>query len=423
MPARLSPEEIMTIEVLLNKGVPGRQVARELGVTEGAVRYHKRRRESGAVDGRRDKEFAAVALEPVIAEYCERTGSSERPPNVRDLYEYLVREHGYASSYKSVLRFVRSRYGVPKLRTFRRVETPPGAQAQTDWGVFNGLCIGDGPQRLSAFVMVLGFSRMPAIVWSEREDQTAWISCHNNAFMRLGGIPAVNRIDNPKTAMSHGAGAHGTVHPVYASYARSVGFHVDPCAPRQPQQKGKTEAKVKLARHLVEPMGRSFCGIEDLQARTDESVESWSKRALCPATGETVAASFEHERGFLRPLPLLPEPFDVSVLRKVHRDCLVHFEGRQYAVPFRFAGREVEVRGCARHVQIVADGEVQKSYPRGTAERLLIDPDCYEGRSTERVQAPPPLGRLGRRLQAICEMPVERRPLDLYAALAEGAAR
>ena len=37
MPARLSPEEIMTIEVLLNKGVPGRQVARELGVLTVAV--------------------------------------------------------------------------------------------------------------------------------------------------------------------------------------------------------------------------------------------------------------------------------------------------------------------------------------------------------------------------------------------------
>ena len=56
---------------------------------------------------------------------------------------------------------------------------------------------------------------------------------------------------------------------------------------------------------------------------------------------------------------------------------------------------------------------------RGTAERVLIDPSCYEGVSTDRVLAPTPLGRMGRKLQEIYEMPVERRPLDLYAELAE----
>ena len=32
-----------------------------------------------------------------------------------------------------------------------------------------------------------------------------------------------------------------------------------------------------------------------------------------------------------------------------------------------------------------------------------------------------PLGRMGRRLQEIAALPVEQRPLDLYAALAEVA--
>ena len=41
--------------------------------------------------------------------------------------------------------------------------------------------------------------------------------------------------------------------------------------------------------------------------------------------------------------------------------------------------------------------------------------------STEEKLAPPPLGRMGRRLQEIAPLPVEARPLDLYAALAEVA--
>jgi len=90
-------------------------------------------------------------------------------------------------------------------------------------------------------------------------------------------------------------------------------------------------------------------------------------------------------------------------------------------VPFRLAGLMVEVRGCAGHVQIVHGDRIVRQYPRGTAERILVDPSCYEGESTDRVLAPVPLGRMGKKLEEIYAMPVEQRPIDLYAALAEVA--
>ncbi len=117
----------------------------------------------------------------------------------------------------------------------------------------------------------------------------------------------------------------------------------------------------------------------------------------------------------------MPEPFDVVVMRPVHRDCLVHFEGRQDAVPFVHVGRLVEIRGCMDTVQIYREGELVQVCPRGTRRRLLLDPSCYEGESTAEVRRPTPLGRLGRRLQEIYELPVSERPVDLYAALAEAA--
>ena len=62
-----------------------------------------------------------------------------------------------------------------------------------------------------------------------------------------------------------------------------------------------------------------------------------------------------------------------------------------------------------------------RSYRRGTKERILIDPTCYDGEATDTVEAPRPLGRMAKKLQEIANTPVERRPLDLYAALAEVA--
>jgi len=74
----------------------------------------------------------------------------------------------------------------------------------------------------------------------------------------------------------------------------------------------------------------------------------------------------------------------------------------------------------------LADGRVIKEHPRWTLECLIHDPGWYEGDGDARVFMPPPLGRMGSRLHEIMDMPVEERPVDLYAALtevAEGASR
>jgi hypothetical protein len=120
-------------------------------------------------------------------------------------------------------------------------------------------------------------------------------------------------------------------------------------------------------------------------------------------------------------LPRVPAPFAVGVTGPVTRHATVRFEDRTYTVPFALVGQRVEVRGCAGRVQILADGGVVAEYPRRSEERILIDPRCYEGEATDRVLPPKPLGRMGRRLQEILEMPVELRPVDLYAACAEVA--
>jgi len=201
MPSRLTREERVTIEVLAGKGqnhsacashADRRQIARTLGVTEGTVRYHLRTREGGGwKDGRQDKPSKADTVSGVIAAWIEAQEEGARPVNVKELYERLVYERGYEGSYRSVLRYVRRRYGKPAMRTYRRVETPPGAQAQTDWAEYPQLCVGDEGSGLHAFVMVLSHSRMPAVAWSEREDELAWLSCHNGALRRLRGVPAV----------------------------------------------------------------------------------------------------------------------------------------------------------------------------------------------------------------------------------------
>jgi transposase len=361
-------------------------------------------------------------MSEAISSWFESHKESKRPVNVKDLYEHLLAEYGYEGSYKSVVRFVRAHFPAPRIRTYRRVETPPGAQTQTDWGEYPRVDVGNGPEPLHAFVMVLSHSRKPAVVWSRSEDQLHWLSAHNEAFKRLGGVAAVNRIDNVKTAIASGAGAWGVINESYRTYARAVGFHIDACSPGEANAKGKTEAKVRLTRLRTDPAGKRYDGVEELQDWSDRRLEAWTRKAICPATGETVYDSWQKELDRLAALPLLPEPFDVVVTRPVRPDCMVMFENRAYAVPYVHADQHVEVRGCAGKVQILAGGEVIREYPRGTPERVLIDQSCYEGPATDRVLPPVPLGKMGRRLAELMAMPVQQRPLDLYEALA-GVAR
>ena len=62
------------------------------------------------------------------------------------------------------------------------------------------------------------------------------------------------------------------------------------------------------------------------------------------------------------------------------------------------------------------------AHPRGMDARTVFDPtDYYEGADTERVLALAPLGKMGRKLQELWHLAPERRPIDLYAALADVA--
>jgi transposase len=418
MAPKLTPEAIVTLQVLKDKGQAQTQIAQVLGITEGAVRYHLRRH--GQQDGRKKKPRKAAPLAQAIDHWVvqHRPGAQgddpDRPINVQALYDWLHSEHGYGGSYKSVLRFVRARYPKPRLRPFRRVEAPPGAQAQVDWGEFAGLDIGEGPQVLYGFVLVLAHSRKEVLIWCRRMDQLAWHHAHSAAFQRLGGIPAVVRIDNLKTGIVRGAGPWGQVNEAYRSYARALGFHSDACLPRCPEDKGKVENKVGVLKRRLRLQGQTFDGLAGLQLWTDAELASWDQRRLCPATGLTVEASWQAEQARLRPLPaVLPVPFDVAVTRTVQRDCTVSFEGRVYSVPFVLCGRAVEVRGGAEVVQVCHGGRVVAEHPRHSRQRLLLDPAHYDGPGDDRVAPPVPLGKLGRRLQEIVAQPVEQRPLDL----------
>ncbi|MGA7279239.1 MAG: hypothetical protein WBW79_14975 [Desulfocapsaceae bacterium] len=210
----------MALRVLGGKNMKRTEIAATLGVSEGTVRYHLKRQAEKAIDGRQKKTQKADAYSEVISHWVESFSGNERPVNVQELHEHLETEHGYTGSYKSVLRYIRRHYPRPRMRTYRRVETPAGAQSQTDWAEYPRVAVGGDYEALSAFIMCLSHSRMMAVIWRSSKDQLSWLESHNEAYARLGGVAAVNRVDNVKTAICYGAGSWGKINQV----SRSLSF-------------------------------------------------------------------------------------------------------------------------------------------------------------------------------------------------------
>jgi len=244
----------------------------------------------------------------------------------------------------------------------------------------------------------------------------SWIDAHNQALTALKGVAEYARIDNLKTGVADGVGPWATINPGYQSYARQMGFLVDPCLPARGDHKGKVERRVRDIQWLQIADSEVFSSLESVQHASDERRVERAQKLVCPVTGRSMYDTWLDEMHLLKPLPMtLPVPFDTQVLRVVGDDCLVNFEGRQYHVPFPLMRRNVEVRGCSGAVEIFSNNKLVKRYPRGTDCRLLIDQSCYEGDGDERVKRPLPLGRVARSIVLERSWEASQRPIEDYA--------
>ena len=118
MAPKLSLEARMTIQELSGRGWSNSSIAETLEVTEGTVRYHLRRQKTGATDGRSEQEHLACSCSESISAWLESHKGSAL--NLAALHAYLVSEHGYEGSLRSVQRYYRSHYPAPRKRARRR---------------------------------------------------------------------------------------------------------------------------------------------------------------------------------------------------------------------------------------------------------------------------------------------------------------
>lgn len=422
----------MIAHEMVDRSVSVRQVAAHLGVDESTLRY-RLGRPVDAPDGRCMRASALAGWEERVDAVLTRFGDARVVPDgaghceAQLLHAILGREFGFTGSYQAVRRYLKRRFAAPAVQAVRRVETPPGVQAQHDWFDFDGVIAGER-RALHGLIGTLSHSRATFVWVSPTMTQLAWQTGHLALFTRYGGVPLWVRIDNLATGVASGAGPTAVINPAFQTFARTCGFGVDPCRAATGSDKGKVERVVRTDRGAFADLFLTdWPSLDGLQAALDTRAAERHAHRRCPMTGTTISEALTAERPVLQPMPRVHEPFDCVVARRVSRDCLVSFEGRRYSVPFVVVGHTVEVRGTAHHVVVLAEGREVARHARHTAARLVLVPAHYDGESTATVRAPTPLGHRARlQLAGLPGMPTPAavaRPLSAYIALVEDALR
>jgi transposase len=277
-----------------------------------------------------------------------------RGRNARAIWQDLVSEYGFASSYQSVQRFVRKRRGTQTPEARVVIVTAAGQEAQVDYGT--GPMVRDPEsrkyRRTRLFVMMLGCSRKSVRLLTFRSSSRIWAELHERAFRRLGGATRIVVLDNLREGVLVPDIYDPALNPLYRDVLAHYGAVAMPCRIQDPDRKGKVESGVGHAQKT--PLkGLRFETLEEAQAYLDHWEQRWADTRIHGTTKRQVAAMFAEEKPTLLPLPLEPFRYYQYGERIVHLDGCVEVEAAYYGAPPGWIGRVLRVQWDELYVRLL----------------------------------------------------------------------
>jgi transposase len=330
-----------------------------------------------------------------------------RGRNARAIWQDLVSEYGFASSYQSVQRFVRKRRGTQTPEARVVIVTAAGQEAQVDYGT--GPMVRDPEsrkyRRTRLFVMMLGCSRKSVRLLTFRSSSRIWAELHERAFRRLGGATRIVVLDNLREGVLVPDIYDPALNPLYRDVLAHYGAVAMPCRIQDPDRKGKVESGVGHAQKT--PLkGLRFETLEEAQAYLDHWEQRWADTRIHGTTKRQVAAMFAEEKPTLLPLPLEPFRYYQYGERIVHLDGCVEVEAAYYGAPPGWIGRVVRVQWDELYVRLLdpKTGQLLREHVRQKRGWYRIKEEDHPKRTPLRTsQLLWRAGRAGAHIGALCD--------------------
>ena len=179
-PAVVGREEWLDIQEAWLRGGTISEIARSTGRDRKTIRRLVRE----GPPGPRAPRQVASKLDEYREYLIERLLGPDKVTNAAVLFDE-IRERGYSGGRSILWEFLRPLRPLVEDKATVRFETPPGRQAQVDWGVFKK----SGRKTVQGFVLTLGWSRASYLDFTETQALAAFLRCHEGAFHYLGGVP------------------------------------------------------------------------------------------------------------------------------------------------------------------------------------------------------------------------------------------
>jgi transposase len=349
--------------LVLVEGIPIETVARRFGVHHSTVRR-------ALDDAPVLREGKPGLLEPFKPYIVDRL--TELPElSGKRLFEEL-RGRGYAGSVCILRRYVMQVRHPRARKAYLRIEVDPGEQAQVDWGSFGHFRIGQSQRPVSAFVMVLSWSRAMYVDFSLDQQMETFLRMHNRAFQFFGGIPKKILYDNLKSVVLHHVGSTVQFNPRFLQLAGHYLFETVAAPVRYPEAKGKVENSIKFVRQSFF-YGRSFSSLADLREQSAQWRDQTANVRLHGTTRERPSDRLLIERKKLRALPERAFDCDIVLPCIVSKECRVRLDTNTYSVPHQYVGRTVNVRADDVSVRIICDGTEIARHVRSWDRRRAVE--------------------------------------------------
>ncbi len=258
----------------------------------------------------------------------------EQYPRLRAtrLHEMIV-ARGYAGSLVQTRRAVRLLRPRPPAEAYLRLSTLPGEQAQVDWGHFGHVQVGQSRRPLSAFVMVLSWSRAIHALFTLDQTLESFLRGHVEAFTSFQGAARTLLYDNLKSAVLARQGNAIQFHPRLLELAGHYHFLPRPCAVGRGNEKGRVERQIRFLRDRFFA-ARRFRDVDDLNAQFLRWRDDWAHARPHPDDpGKTVAQALAEERPRLLPLPEHPFECPRVLARSSGKTPYLRFDGNDYSIP------------------------------------------------------------------------------------------
>ena len=283
------------------------------------------------------------------------------------IWQDLVDDHGFPSSYASVKRFVVKLRDEAPRDAHPVIETAPGEEGQVDYG--------DGPmvrhpasgkyRRTRMFVFTLGYSRKSVRLLGVEVEQPGLVGAAREGLPPSRGRAAGGRARQPEGGRAQARRLRRSAQPALSRRARALRRHgaAVPGAASRSQGEGRVGGAPRPAEGAGSALRVDRRGADlsrPLGARR------WADTRIHGTTKRQVAAMYAEEKPHLLPLPVEPFRYYAHGERTVHLDGAVEIEGAYYHAPPGWLGRRVAVQWDALRVRLIdpRTGELLREHVR-----------------------------------------------------------